>query len=87
MLVLSRFAGAARELNGAILVNPYDTEGTANAIARALSMSLQERRERWQNMMTFLLEHDVSHWCNAFLEDLTQYRQMQAAPIVTKASA
>ncbi|OCC02679.1 alpha,alpha-trehalose-phosphate synthase (UDP-forming) [Labrys sp. WJW] len=87
VLVLSRFAGAARELNGAILVNPYDTEGTANAIARALSMSLQERRERWQNMMNFLLEHDVSHWCDAFLEDLTQDKEMQAAPIVTKASA
>jgi len=70
VLVLSRFAGAARELHGALLVNPYDIDGTANALARALNMPLDERRERWQRMMTHLLEHDVSHWCDNFLKDL-----------------
>ncbi|WP_448956167.1 alpha,alpha-trehalose-phosphate synthase (UDP-forming) [Labrys neptuniae] len=80
VLVLSRFAGAARELNGAVLVNPYDSEGAANAIARALSMSLQERRERWQTMMTYLLEHDVSHWCETFLADLMRNGQAQVDP-------
>ena len=69
--MLSRFAGAARELKGALLVNPYDIEGTANALARALSMPASERRERWQIMMDFLLEHDVSRWCTDFLKDLT----------------
>ncbi|MBY5461723.1 alpha,alpha-trehalose-phosphate synthase (UDP-forming) [Rhizobium leguminosarum] len=71
VLVLSRFAGAARELKGALLVNPYDVEGTANALARALTMSIEERRERWRGMMDHLLEHDVSRWCNDFLRDLT----------------
>jgi trehalose 6-phosphate synthase len=70
VLVLSRFAGAARKLQGALLVNPYDVDGTANAIARALSMPIGERRERWQGMMTHLLEHDVSRWCDDFLTDL-----------------
>jgi trehalose 6-phosphate synthase len=70
VLVLSRFAGAARELHGALLVNPYDVDGTANAIARALSMPIEERRQRWQGMMTHLLEHDVSRWCDDFLTDL-----------------
>lgn len=87
VLVLSRFAGAARELNGAVLVNPYDAEGTANAIARALSMSLQERRERWQNMMDYLLERDVSRWCDDFLADLSQHGQVRADPLLAKASA
>ncbi|MBZ9789821.1 alpha,alpha-trehalose-phosphate synthase (UDP-forming) [Rhizobium sp. 3T7] len=71
VLVLSRFAGAARELRrGALLVNPYDIEGTANALARALNMPLEERRERWQRMMDYLLEYDVSRWCDDFLSDL-----------------
>jgi trehalose 6-phosphate synthase len=70
VLVLSRFAGAARKLHGALLVNPYDVDGTANAIARALSMPTEERRQRWQGMMTHLLEHDVSRWCDDFLTDL-----------------
>jgi trehalose 6-phosphate synthase len=71
VLVLSRFAGAARELkNGALLVNPYDIEGTANALARALNMPLEERQERWRRMMDHLLEHDVSRWCDDFLDDL-----------------
>ncbi len=70
VLVLSRFAGAARELKGALLVNPYDIEGTANAIARALNMPLEERQERWRKMMDYLLVHDVSQWCDDFLQDL-----------------
>ena len=71
VLVLSRFAGAARELNGALLVNPYDVDGTAHALARALTMSLEERRDRWRQMMDVLLTNDVSHWCRSFLDDLT----------------
>jgi trehalose 6-phosphate synthase len=71
VLILSRFAGAARELKGALLVNPYDVDGTANAIARALTMPIEERRERWKGMMDHLLEYDVSHWCDTFLNDLT----------------
>lgn len=53
-----------------MLVNPYDIEGTANALARALNMPLEERRERWQRMMDYLLEYDVSRWCDDFLKDL-----------------
>jgi trehalose 6-phosphate synthase len=44
VLILSRFAGAAKECTGAILINPYDTDSTAQAIAQALSMPLEERR-------------------------------------------
>ncbi|BCH26063.1 alpha,alpha-trehalose-phosphate synthase (UDP-forming) [Mesorhizobium sp. L-8-10] len=70
VLVLSRFSGAARELDGAILVNPYDTEAVANAIAKALSMPVEARRERWQQMMPRLLENDISKWCSDFLAAL-----------------
>ncbi len=69
-LVLSRFAGAARELDGALLINPHDAEGTARSIAQALAMPLGERKERWQHMMKRLLTHDVTHWCSDFLAHL-----------------
>ncbi|CAN7763473.1 alpha,alpha-trehalose-phosphate synthase (UDP-forming) [Ensifer sp. NM-2] len=70
VLVLSAFAGAARELDGAIKVNPYDVEGIAQALSTALTMSLEERRGRWRSMYDHLLEHDVQHWCEWFLDDL-----------------
>jgi len=47
VLVLSRFAGAAHELDAAVLVNPYDIGGVADGMRDALDMSLEERRERW----------------------------------------
>ena len=71
VLVLSRFAGAAKELPSALLVNPYDIEGTADAIARGLRMPPGERRERWQDMMTALRANDVFNWCSTYLADLT----------------
>jgi trehalose 6-phosphate synthase len=46
VLILSRFAGAAVELEAALLVNPYDPESVGTAIAQALSMPLDERRTR-----------------------------------------
>jgi trehalose 6-phosphate synthase len=72
VLVLSRFAGAARELDGALVVNPYDIEATANAIGRAISMPVEARRERFQSMFPKLRDHDVSWWCRTFLDALSQ---------------
>src|SRR3546814_17509465 len=67
VLVLSTFAGAARELGGALLVNPYDLDGVAAAIAQAITMPLAERRERWQPMMARLHEYDITAWRRRFL--------------------
>lgn len=71
VLVLSRYAGAAFELESALLVNPYDTIGTAGAIARALQMSLGERRERWRAMMDVLERHTVNDWWKSFVSELS----------------
>ena len=71
VLILSRFAGAAQELDGALLVNPYDMEAMAFAITRALAMPLEERKERFGGMMDFLMTHDVNRWCEAFLARLS----------------
>jgi len=72
ILILSRFAGACQELDSALLVNPYDTEATAGAIARALEMPLDERRARWRSMMDTLEANGVEHWCEKFLSVLQE---------------
>jgi trehalose 6-phosphate synthase len=70
VLVLSRFAGAAEQLPEALLVNPYDTEGTANAIHLALQMPLEERRVRHAALMKTIRKYDVHWWCQSFLDAL-----------------
>lgn len=88
VLLLSRFAGAAQELKEAVLVNPYDVEGTADAIARSLAMPVEERRERWTAMMTTLRTNDVFAWCDGFLDDLAAGpAPQQARPAAASASA
>jgi trehalose 6-phosphate synthase len=72
VLILSRFAGAARELPQALIVNPYDIEGVGDALHRALSMPLEERRERWSAMYEHLLRNDVTTWRKSFLSELSK---------------
>jgi trehalose 6-phosphate synthase len=67
VLVLSRFAGAAHELAGALIVNPYDLEDTGEAVARAVAMSREERIARWRPMFDHLKVNDIGAWRNAFL--------------------
>ena len=70
VLVLSKFAGAANELDAALLVNPHDIDGMAQAIATALAMPLDERRERWDAMMVKLRQRTVQRWFSDFTEML-----------------
>jgi trehalose 6-phosphate synthase len=70
VLVLSRFAGAARELEAALVVNPFDVEQVADALDRALSMPLEERRERHGAMLARIERYDVHAWCQSFLDSL-----------------
>lgn len=72
VLLLSRFAGAAAEMDGALLTNPYDVEGMAEAMQTALAMPLEERRERWQTMYRRLETHDVDDWRESFVSQLEQ---------------
>jgi trehalose 6-phosphate synthase len=72
VLILSRFAGAAHELDCALLVNPYDTETVAIAIQRALAMPLEERKERWTTMIRRLERNGVDEWCHNFLSALAK---------------
>ena len=74
VLVLSQFAGAAQELDTALIVNPYDVEQVANALERALSMDKDERLERWRTMMKVLRVNDVTAWFDGFVTDLEKTR-------------
>ncbi|WP_144108745.1 alpha,alpha-trehalose-phosphate synthase (UDP-forming) [Paraburkholderia sp. BCC1886] len=70
VLVLSRFAGAAQELDGALIVNPVDIDGMAEALAKALDMPLADRQARHRDMMAQLRENNVSVWRDNFMRDL-----------------
>lgn len=72
VLVLSRFAGAARELDGALIINPLDFDAVADAIARGLEMPREERIERWSAMMEKLRTNTLSSWTESFLDALRE---------------
>jgi trehalose 6-phosphate synthase len=79
VLVLSRFAGAARELDTALIVNPFDVDQIADALDRALAMPVEERRDRYETMMAQLEEHNVHAWRDAFLDALQHKGSLFAA--------
>ncbi|CAM2142195.1 trehalose-6-phosphate synthase [Pararobbsia alpina] len=70
VLVLSQFAGAAEQMPGALVVNPFDMLQMSEAIERALSMPLAERQARYRDMMGPLRKNDLSVWRDSFLDDL-----------------
>jgi trehalose 6-phosphate synthase len=70
VLILSRFAGTASELEDALIVNPYDMDQMADGIGRALAMPLAERRQRWERMMACLRANPLESWCDRFLGQL-----------------
>jgi trehalose 6-phosphate synthase len=70
VLVLSQFAGAAQELKSALIVNPYDIEATAAAIAKAFAMPLDERKDRWRDMIAMLRSNTIHDWTDHFLKAL-----------------
>ena len=87
VLILSRFAGAARECTAALLVNPYDPEGVAIAINRALSMPLEERRQRQAANFKVLVANDLSHWAERFLAALERPHDCRRRAAQVRAAA
>ncbi len=71
VLILSEFTGAADQLGkGALLVNPYDIEGTADAIHQAYVMGPDERRRRMKLLRNEIRRNDVHRWLNSFTQAL-----------------
>jgi trehalose 6-phosphate synthase len=95
VLILSRFAGAAAEFgSSALLVNPYDPEAVAAAIARAITMPREERIERHSKLFAALKRNDISAWGDRFLSSLTEapstsqnrHRNQPPQPNITRRS-
>ncbi len=72
VLVLSRFAGAAEQLKEALLVNPYDSYGTAEVMQQALQMPLDERQQRHKKLLQRIREHDIHWWRKTYLDALAE---------------
>jgi trehalose 6-phosphate synthase len=71
VLILSRFAGAARQMGEALLVNPNSPEDIADALKRALSMERPERIRRWRALFDNVQREDVAAWRDAFVGALS----------------
>jgi trehalose 6-phosphate synthase len=74
VLILSRFAGAARELTEALIVNPYHVEETADALHRAATMPQPEQRERMASLRMTVREFNVFRWAANMLADASRSR-------------
>jgi trehalose 6-phosphate synthase len=74
VLILSRFAGAARELPEALIVNPYHVEETADALYCAATMPLAEQRERMASLRMTVREYNVFKWAGRMLADAARWR-------------
>lgn len=74
VLILSRFAGAARELTEALIVNPYHVEETADALHRAATMPEPEQRERMASLRMTVREFNVFRWAANMLADASRSR-------------
>ncbi|OCC24847.1 trehalose-6-phosphate synthase [Croceicoccus estronivorus] len=70
VLILSRFAGAAQQLQDALLVNPYSGDDVAHAIRVALEMPKEERKARWDKLIQTVREDNVLDWTENFVSDL-----------------
>lgn len=72
VLILSQFAGSSKQLDGALLVNPYDRSEVATSIKRALEMSDREKKDRWENLRTAVKQENLPRWSNNYLSDLDE---------------
>jgi trehalose 6-phosphate synthase len=79
VLILSRFAGAARQMREALLVNPNSPDEIADAIKRALAMDKPERIRRWSALFENVQREDVTAWRDSFVEALKGVEERRTA--------
>jgi trehalose 6-phosphate synthase len=79
VLVLSKFAGAARELTGALIVNPYAIDETAERLVEALHMTRQEQAHRMLAMRAIVADFNAYRWAGEMLTDATRLRSERAS--------
>jgi trehalose 6-phosphate synthase len=81
VLVLSKFAGAAHQMDGALIVNPYDARELGNVVHRALTMAEPERLERWRTMMDRISRESLTWWRDSFVAALSSERALSVEPV------
>ena len=84
VLILSRFTGAARELRDALLVNPYDLDGVAEAIRAAVEMAPDERHRRMARMRQTVREHNIYRWAGLLLGELSVTAPQTMQPVTAR---
>jgi trehalose 6-phosphate synthase len=77
VLMLSEFTGAARELTEALIVNPYDLDAASSAMLRAVTMSVEEQRDRMRSLRSFVAEFNVYRWAGRMLVDAARIRRRE----------
>ena len=78
-LILSQFTGASAELRDALLVNPYDLDGVADAIRRAVEMPREEQSARMSRMHQTVREQNIYRWAGLLLGDLSRIPEEPAS--------
>ncbi len=73
VLVLSQFTGAARELEGAVLINPYDREKFAGSLYKALNFNKEERKKRMKKMRSVIQKNNIYRWAGKALSELLKF--------------
>ena len=84
VLVLSKFAGAAHQMEGALILNPYDCQAMGNAVHRGLTMPHEERIERWRMMMDRISRESLTWWRESFITALSSVprgKQLADGPV------
>jgi trehalose 6-phosphate synthase len=83
VLLLSRFTGSAEEIEGAVLINPFNVDGFVAAIRTALEMSVDERRRRMRRMRNHLRSNTIFDWLESILARATEVmrHQQQETPV------
>src|SRR5262249_34123254 len=76
VLVLSRMAGAAETMEEALRVNPYNVDGVAESLHRALTLPAEDRLARMRALQQRERDHDVLAWCRQFLEARSEERRV-----------
>jgi trehalose-6-phosphate synthase len=84
VLILSTFAGAARELLEAVIVNPYDATAMGEAMMRALTMTAEEQRQRMRRMREIVRDNNIYRWAGSMLRDAARLRKRNNIQKVTE---
>lgn len=77
VLLVSRYAGAAEQMQAAVIIDPYQSISMTEGLQTALTMPLDERKARYQSLLQGLKQENLHAWHQGFLEDLYDYKECQ----------